>query len=73
MYRSPDYQTSFESIDLPVPEKNFNMDFLRWRSSWISNQNNFSYFWSTSQLDTSNEASSQLAFWFRIKKFKIDC
>ena len=29
--------------------------FLRWRPSWISNQNNFSYFWSTSHFDTSNE------------------
>ena len=29
--------------------------FLRWRPSWISNQNDFSYFWSTSHLDTSNE------------------
>ena len=27
LYRSPDYQTSFESIDLSVQEKNFNIDF----------------------------------------------
>ena len=26
----------------------------RWRPSWISNQNNFSYCWSSSHLDTSN-------------------
>ena len=27
LYRSPDYQTSFESIDLSVQEKQFNIDF----------------------------------------------
>ena len=27
----------------------------RWQPSWISNQNDFSYCWSTSHLDTSNE------------------
>ena len=27
LYRSPDYQTSFESIGLSVEEKNFNIDF----------------------------------------------
>ena len=27
LYRSPDYQTSFESIDLSVQDKNFNTDF----------------------------------------------
>ena len=27
LYRSPDYQTSFESTDLSVQEKNFNTDF----------------------------------------------
>ena len=27
MYRSPDYQTSFESTGLLVQEKNFNIDF----------------------------------------------
>ena len=26
LYRSPDYQTSFESIHLSVQEKNFNID-----------------------------------------------
>ena len=46
--------------------------FSRWRPSWISNQNDFSYFWSTLHLNTANEVSSQMAFWFRIKKFKID-
>ena len=46
--------------------------FSRWRPCWISNHKNFSYFWSTCHHDTSNEVSSQLAFWFRIKNFKID-
>ena len=27
LYHSSDYQTSFESIDLSVQEKNFNIDF----------------------------------------------
>ena len=43
-----------------------------WWPSWISNQNNFSYFRSTSHLHTSNEVSSQLAFWFR-RNFQHGC
>ena len=43
-----------------------------WRPSWISNQNDFSHICSISRLDTYNKVSSKLAFWFRIKKFKID-
>ena len=27
LHRSPDYQTSFESTDLPVQERKFNIDF----------------------------------------------
>ena len=27
LYRSPDYQTSFESVGLSVQEKKFNIDF----------------------------------------------
>ena len=27
LYRSPDYQTSYDSTDLSVQEKNFNTDF----------------------------------------------
>ena len=65
--RSPDYQTSFESIGLLVQYR-----FSRMRPSRISNQNDFSYFWFTCHLDTSNEVSSQLAFCFRIKRFKLD-
>ena len=42
LYRSPAYQTSFESNGLLVKEK-FNEIF---------NQNAFSYFWSTSHLNT---------------------
>ena len=36
--------------------------FSRWWPSWISNQNDFSYFWSTYHLNIYNEVSSQLAF-----------
>ena len=41
------------------------------RPSWISNQNDFSYFWSTSHPDTSYQVSSRLACLFK-KKFKTD-
>ena len=42
--------------------------FSRWRPwqpSWISDRNDFSYFWSTSHPDASYQVSSQLAFGFR--------
>ena len=45
--------------------------FLRqrpWQSSWISDQNNFSYFWSTSHPDASYQVSRLLVFWFRTEK-----
>ena len=35
--------------------------FSRWRPSWISDRNDFSYFWSTSHPDASYQVSSQLA------------
>ena len=35
--------------------------FSRWRPSWISDRNDFSYFWSTSHSDASYQVSSQLA------------
>ena len=38
--------------------------------SWISNQNDFSYVWSTHCLDTSYKVSSQLAFLFRRRNAK---
>ena len=44
--------------------------FSRQRSSWISIQNDLSYFWSTSHLDTSNEVWVNCPF--QEKKFKID-
>ena len=37
----------------------------RWRPSWISDQNKFSYFWSTNNPDTSYQVSSKLAVRFR--------
>ena len=43
----------FESNGLLVPEK-FNIDFQDDGHLGDSNQNNFSYFWSTSHLDTLN-------------------
>ena len=41
-------------------------------ASWISDWNNFSYFWSTSDPDTAYQVSSQLAFWIMKKTFEID-
>ena len=41
-----------------------------WQSSWISDRNNLSYFWSTSPTDTCYQVWSQLAFWFRRKGSK---
>ena len=62
LYCSPD-----SSFNWPfVSREEVQYKFSRWIPCWISYQKDFSYF------DTSNEVSSQLAFWFRIKKFKID-
>ena len=38
--------------------------WLPWQPSWISDQNDFSYFLSTSHPDASNQVSSHLAFGF---------
>ena len=46
--------------------------FSRWRPSWISDRNDFSYFWSTSYPDASHLVSGQLTFGFLQKKRKID-
>ena len=35
--------------------------FSRWRPSWISDRNDFSYFWSTGHPDASYQVSSQMA------------
>ena len=47
--------------------------FSKWppqRPSWISDRNDFSYFWSISHLDASCKVSSQLDFWFRRRSEK---
>ena len=41
-----------------------------WQPSWISNQNDFSHFWSISHPDASYQVSSQLAFGFRRRSEK---
>ena len=78
-YHSHDYQSSFgKSNGLLIQEKKFNIDFQDGGYLCMSNLNVFSYFSSTSHLDTSNEVSSQLDFRLRIdfsgkkKKIKID-
>ena len=42
--------------------------FSRLPASWISDLNDFSYFWSTSHPDASYRVSSQLAFRFRKRR-----
>ena len=42
------------------------IDFQEWEPSWISDRNNFSYFWSTSHPNASYQVSVQE------KKWKID-
>ena len=54
-------------VNWPFDSREVQYRFSRLCPSWISNHNEFSYFWSTS-----NEVLSQLAFWFRIKNFKTD-
>ena len=71
VYRIPDYQTSFESTDLSVQEKTFNIAFQDGSHLGFSIRMILAAF-DHCHLDTSNEVSSQLAFWFRIKKFKIE-
>ena len=44
--------------------------WLPWRPSWISNQNDFSYFWSISHTNASYQVSSQLAFGFKRRSKK---
>ena len=44
--------------------------WLPWRSSWISNLNDFSQFQSISHPDASYQVSSQLAFGFRRRSEK---
>ena len=43
---------------------------LPWWPSWSSDQNDFSYFWSTSHLYASYQVSSQLSFRFRRRSEK---
>ena len=57
VYRSPDYQTSFESVDLSVQEKQNQYRFSRWWP-WISDRNDFDCFVSASHPDTSYQVSN---------------
>ena len=65
---------SFKSAGLTVQEKN-QIRFSRqqpWQSSWISDQNEFCYFSSTSHPNATYHVLSQLAFWFRRRIKNID-
>ena len=59
IYKSPQsFLLRFESNGLSVQEKKRKNKFSKWppwRPSWISDQNDFSYFWSTSHPDASNQ------------------
>ena len=46
--------------------------WLPWRPSWISNRHDFSYFWSTSHPNASQQVWSRLAFRFRKRSKKIE-
>ena len=50
-------------------EKNRFSRWRPWRPSWISDRNDFSYFWSTSHPDASYQVSSQLAQGCRRSRF----
>ena len=63
---TPYFLSSFESIDLSVQTKKFKTDF----QDWISDRDDFSYFWYTSQPDTSYQVSSQLVCRFSNKSSK---
>ena len=69
------FHVSAQNIDcrysLESPRQNRILRYQWWRPSWISDWNNFSYFWSASHHDTSYQVSSQLlAFWFRRQREK---
>ena len=49
LYRSPDYQSLSQ---LPFGSREVQYWFSRWWPSWISDQNDFSFCWSKSHLDT---------------------
>ena len=70
--RPPGLQLDIERVGLSVQEKKRKIDFkmAAMRPSWISNQNNFSYFCSTSHPYASYQVSSQLAFQFRRRSDK---
>ena len=69
LYRSPDYQISLSQLAFHSREE-VQYWFSRWQPSWISNQNNFSYFLSTSCPNTSYQISSQWTFLFRRRSSK---
>ena len=74
IYKSPQcFLSSFKSIGLSVQDKKWKIVFKRrpWRTSWIFDLNNFSYyfficsyFWSIHLSNASYQISSQLAFLF---------
>ena len=64
LYRSPDYQTSFESIGRSVQEKKLSINFQNGGHLGLP----IRMISATFDLDTSDVVSNQLAFWFRIKQ-----
>ena len=68
LHCSTDYQTSFEPTGLLVQEKKFNIDFQDGGHSSHLGLIIRTIFALHPHLDTSNEVSSQLAFWIRRRK-----
>ena len=67
------FPPSFIEVNCPFGSGEGKNRFSRWwpqQSSWISDQNDFSYFWSTSHRNTSYQVSSQLVFKFRWRSEK---
>ena len=68
LYRSPDYQTSFESIGFSVQEKKLNIDFQDGGHLGFPIRTILAAFLSTSHLDTSKtEVLNPVAFLLRRK------
>ena len=59
------FQSSFKSVGLSGEVQNRFLRWQLWQPSCVSDQNDFSYFRSTSHPDAFYQVSSQLAFRFR--------
>ena len=58
-------------VNWPFDSEEAKTRFSRWWPTWISDRNDFSYFWSSSHPDASYQVSIQLAFQFRRREKQI--